>query len=53
MNKYGLSSLDANFLSGLVYFISVVGCPIVGFLIGKSGFNLIWRKLNNVSLVIS
>ena len=44
MDKYGLSSSQANFVSSLVYFISVAGCPIVGFLVDKIGFNLIWCK---------
>ena len=44
MDKYGLSSSDANFISSLVYLISVVGCPLIGFLVDKTGFNLIWCK---------
>lgn len=47
-DKYGLSSSDANFVSSLVYFISVAGCPIVGFLVDKIGFNLIWCKSNHI-----
>ena len=44
VDKYGLSYSNANFVSSLVYFISVVACPIVGFLVDKTGFNLIWCK---------
>ena len=44
MNKYGLSFSRANFLSGDVYIISAIFCPIFGYFIGKTGHNLMWCK---------
>ena len=44
IDKYSLHSSDANFISSLVYFISIVGCPVIGFLIDRTGYNLYWCK---------
>ena len=53
MDKYNLSSSDANFISSLAYLISVVGCPVIGFLVDRTGFNLFWCKWHVLTCVIN
>ena len=45
MDKYQVSSGYANILNSLVYIISAVASPFLGFLVDKTGFNVFWCKL--------
>lgn len=42
MEKYGLTLSEANIVNSLVYIIPAATSPFIGYLIDKSGYNLIW-----------
>jgi MFS family permease len=50
-DKYGLRAAQANIINSLVYLISAVASPFLGFAVDKTGFNLFWRMLNLLSLL--
>ncbi|GAV09016.1 hypothetical protein RvY_18622 [Ramazzottius varieornatus] len=50
-SKYGLSPQRAMLLNSLVYTISAVGSPILGFLIDRTGRNIIWT-ISAISITI-
>ena len=43
-SKYGISFSDADYVKSIVYLISIVAIPILGFVVDKVGFNLLWCK---------
>lgn len=50
--KFGLSPSSANAVNGLVYIISAVASPIMGFLVDRTGKNLFWVMLGVVSTIL-
>ena len=44
LTKYELRYFDANIVNSFVYFVPAVVFPVIGVLIDKIGFNLIWCK---------
>lgn len=42
MRKYDFSAEDANTVNSIVYIISAVASPVFGFVIDKSGRNVMW-----------
>ena len=42
MAKYGLTPSEANVANSLVYIIPAATSPFIGYLVDKSGYNLIW-----------
>ncbi|KAA0201581.1 hypothetical protein HAZT_HAZT003892 [Hyalella azteca] len=45
MYKYGLSSAKANTVSSIVYIISAFASPMFGFVVDKTGRNIMWVGL--------
>ena len=43
-SKYALGAGEAQILNSLIYTISAVASPVFGFLIDRSGRNLIWTN---------
>ena len=44
ITKYHLSYSDASFINSIVYMVPAVAFPVIGILVDKIGFNLIWCK---------
>ncbi len=42
MDKYFVTSSQANLLNSLVYLISAAASPFIGILVDRTGFNLFW-----------
>ena len=42
IQKYGLSLNTANIANSLVFGATIISTPIIGFIVDKTGFNLIW-----------
>lgn len=51
MQKYGFSAEDANAISSIVYVISAVASPLFGFVIDKTGRNVMWIVVSIISTV--
>ena len=43
-SKYGISFSDADYVKSVMYLISIVAIPILGFVVDKVGYNLLWCK---------
>lgn len=46
MRKYDFSPEDANTVNSIIYIISAVASPVFGFVIDKSGRNVMWVFLS-------
>ena len=44
IDKYQVSTQQANVLNSLVYIISAIVSPFLGILVDRTGFNLFWSK---------
>lgn len=42
MRKYDFNETKANGISSIVYLISAVGSPFCGFVVDKTGMNIMW-----------
>lgn len=46
MRKFGLTAAESNYVNSLLYALSAVLSPFLGFLIDKTGWNLFWVLLS-------
>ncbi|XP_059159588.1 major facilitator superfamily domain-containing protein 1-like [Physella acuta] len=49
--KFGLTPTTASTVNSLVYMISVVACPVLGFCIDKTGKNIFW-VISGISMAL-
>ena len=53
IEKYGLDPRTANTVNSLVYFIAIVGCPLFGIIVDKTGRNVIWLGISVIGTLIA
>lgn len=53
MDKYGVSSSEANILNSLVYLLSAGVSPFLGILVDKTGLNLMWLNMGTVLTLVA
>lgn len=51
MQKYDFSPEDANSVTSLLYIISAVASPLFGFVIDKTGRNIVWVMLSILATI--
>uniref|UniRef100_A0A0K2UWK7 Lysosomal dipeptide transporter MFSD1 n=1 Tax=Lepeophtheirus salmonis TaxID=72036 RepID=A0A0K2UWK7_LEPSM len=53
MKKYGFNTNDANFITGLIYLISAPASPLFGYLIDRTGRNVLYCFLSVMGTLVS
>lgn len=51
MQKYDLGPEEANHVNSIVYVISAVASPLLGFVIDKTGRNVMWIAISIVTTI--
>lgn len=51
MQKYDFSPEDANHINSIVYVISAIASPLFGFVIDKTGRNVMWILLSVLTTI--
>lgn len=49
MKKFDFAAEDANRLTSLVYMVSAIASPLMGFVIDKTGRNVMWMFMSILS----
>lgn len=53
MQKYDFSPEDANYINSIVYIISAVASPLFGFIIDKTGRNVMWILISVMTTIVA
>lgn len=53
MKKYGYESAEANAINSLLYSVSAIASPAMGFIIDKTGKNVLWVILSICGTVLA
>lgn len=53
MQKYDFSPEDANYINSIVYIISAVASPLFGFIIDKTGRNVMWILISVLTTIVA